>query len=133
MKRLFLTAIVAIFAITGCAPKADKAASVAGDFLTSFFNMDYAGAAALCSDDIAAMLRDTVAADEYPSEEIRAKVIEASKQTSFKIVSSEVEEETGAVVVSYEIHPYGAVGNTAIPHTMRLARMDGEWKIVALE
>lgn len=133
MKRIIFTAIVAILAITGCAPKADKAAAVAGDFLTSFFNMDYAGAAAFCSDDIAVMLRDTVAAGEYPSEEIRAKVIEASRNTSFKIVSSSMEEESGAVVVSYEVHPYGAVGNAAIPHTMRLARLDGEWKIVALE
>lgn len=133
MKRIIIAAIAVILAITGCAPKADKAAAVAGDFLTNFFEMNYDRAAALCSDDIAAMLRDTVAADEYPSEEIRAKVIEASKQTSFKIVSSEVEDETGAVVVGYEVHPYGAVGNTAISHTMRLARLDGEWKIVALE
>jgi hypothetical protein len=133
MKRILLTAIIAIFAITGCAPKADKAAAVAEDFLSSFFGMNYEKAAALCSDNIAAMLRDTVAADDYPSEEIRAKVIEASKQTSFKILSSEEEEETGEVVVSYEVHPYGAVGNTAIPHIMRLEKVDGNWKIVALE
>ncbi len=61
------------------------------------------------------------------------KVIEASKQTTFTILCSETEEESGAVVVSYEVHPYGAVGNTAIPHTMRLEKVDGSWKIVALE
>lgn len=133
MKRILLAAVIAIFAINGCAPKEDKAAAVASDFLTDFFGMNYEGAAALCSDDIANMLRDTVAADEYPSEVIRAKVIEASKQTTFTILCSETEEESGAVVVSYEVHPYGAVGNTAIPHTMRLEKVDGSWKIVALE
>ena len=96
MKRILITAVIAIFALCSCTPKADKAAAVAGDFLTSFFNMDYAAAAGYCTSDIADMLRDTIAAGDYPSEEIRAKVVEASKKTSFKIVSSEVEEETAA-------------------------------------
>lgn len=133
MKRILTAIICAILALQSCAPKADKAAAVATDFLTEFFNMNYAGAAALCSDDIAAMLRDTIAADAYPSEEIRAKVVEASKNTTFKIVSSVIDEETGEVVVNYEIRPWGAVGDGAIPRSMRLARTDGDWKIVALE
>ncbi|MBQ3658536.1 MAG: hypothetical protein II963_00075 [Bacteroidales bacterium] len=133
MKRILITAVIAIFALCSCTPKADKAAAVAGDFLTSFFNMDYAAAAGYCTSDIADMLRDTIAAGDYPSEEIRAKVVEASKKTSFKIVSSEVEEETGAVIIGYEIRPYGAVGEGSIPHTMRLEKIDGSWKIVALE
>ena len=133
MKRILITAVIAIFTLCSCTPKADKAAAVAGDFLTSFFNMDYAAAAGYCTSDIADMLRDTIAAGDYPSEEIRAKVVEASKKTSFKIVSSEVEEETGAVIIGYEIRPYGAVGEGSIPHTMRLEKIDGSWKIVALE
>lgn len=133
MKRILIMAVIAIFALCSCTPKADKAAAVAGKFLTSFFNMDYADAAGYCTDDIAGMLRDTIAADAYPSEEVRAKVVEASKKTTFKIVSSEMEEETGTVVIGYEIRPYGAVGEGSIPRTMRLEKIDGSWKIVALE
>lgn len=133
MKRILIVTISAILALQGCAPKTDKAAAVATDFLTEFFNMNYAGAAALCTDDIAAMLSDTIAADAYPSEEIRAKVVEASKNTTFKIVSSEIDEGTGEVVVNYEIRPWGAVGDGSIPRSMRLAHKDGYWKIVALE
>ena len=133
MKRILFAAVIAIVALSSCTPKADKAAAVANDFLESFFNMDYAKASAFCTEDIAAVLRDTIATADYPSEEIRAKVVEASKKTSFKIVSSEVEEETGAVIIDYEIRPYGAVGDAAIPRTMRLEKLDGDWKIVALE
>lgn len=131
MKKIF--ALFLLAALCSCTPKADKAAAVADSFLTSFFKMDYAGAAAFCTDDIAEMLRDTIAAGDYPSEEIRAKVVEASKKTTFKIVSSEIDEETGAAVIAYEIRPYGAVGEGTIPHTMRLERIDGDWKIVSLE
>ncbi len=133
MKRILTATICAILALAGCAPKADKAAAVAGAFLTSFFKMDYAGAAAFCSDEIADALRDTIAADAYPSEEIRAKVVEASKKTTFKITSSTVDEESGDVVINYEIRPYGAVGEGSIPRTMRLSRIDGDWKIVSME
>ena len=133
MKKTLIAAFIAIFALYGCAPKADKAAAVANDFLTDFFNMDYEGAAAFCTDEIATVLRDTIAASEYPSEEIRAKVVEASKKTSFKITSSQIEEESGAAVVDYEIRPYSAVGNGVISRTMRLERIDGDWRIVSLE
>ena len=131
MKKIVVLFLLA--ALCSCTPKADKAAAVADSFLTSFFKMDYAGAAAFCTDDIAEMLRDTIAVGDYPSEEIRAKVVEASKKTTFKIVSSEIDEETGAAVIAYEIRPYGAVGEGTIPHTMRLERIDGDWKIVSLE
>ena len=133
MKRFIIAASIAILTLFSCTPKADKAAAVANDFLESFFNMDYSKASEFCTEDIAAVLRDTIAAADYPSEEIRAKVVEASKKTSFKIVSSEVEEETGAVVIGYEIRPYNSVGDAAIPRTMRLEKIDGTWKIVALE
>ena len=133
MKKILIAAILAFFALYGCAPKADKAAAVANDFLESFFNMDYEGAAAFCTPDIAAVLCDTIAASEYPSEEIRAKVVEASKKTTFKIVSSQIEEESGAAVVNYEIRPYGAVGDGTIPRTMHLERVDGNWIITSLE
>lgn len=133
MKKILIVAFVAILALCGCTPKADKAAEVASDFLSDFFNMDYAGAAAFCTDDIAAMLRDTIAAGDYPSEEIRAKVVEASRKTTFKVLSSALDEESGDVVVNYEIVPYGAVKSSAIRHTMRLVRIEGDWKITSLE
>lgn len=133
MKKILIAAFLAFFALYGCTPKADKAAAVANGFLTSFFNMDYEGAAAFCTPGIAAVLCDTIPASEYPSEEIRAKVAEASKKTTFKIVSSQIEEESGAAVVNYEIHPYGAVGDGTIPRTMHLERIDGNWIITSLE
>ena len=133
MKRQIVPLLCLMAVLCGCTPKTDKAVAVANDFLTNFFNMNYDGAAVLCADDIAAGLRDTIAADAYPSEEIRARVVEASKNTTFSIVSSAFDEESGDVVVNYEIRPYGAVGDGTISRTMRLARLDGDWKIVALE
>ena len=133
MKRLIIPAICLLLALCSCTPKADKAAATASDFLTAFFEMDISHAAGLCSDDIAAVLLDTIPASDYPSEEIRAKVVEASKNTTFKILSSTELEETGGVEVKYEIHPYGAAGDAAIQRTMRLQLIDGDWKVVALE
>ena len=132
MKRL-LCAIFLLASLCSCTSKADKAAAAATGFLTGLFNMDYAGAAAFCTGDIAAMLCDTVAAGDYPGEEIRTKMAEASRKTSFKIVSSEVDEKTGTVVICYEIRPGDAVGGGAIPRKMRLEKIEGDWKIVSLE
>ncbi len=131
MKTILVICLLA--ALCSCTPRADKAAAVATGFLADFFNMKYDAAAAFCTGDIAEMLRDTIAAGDYPSEEIRAKVEEASKKTTFKIISSEIDEETGAAVVAYEIRPYGAVGEGTIPRTMHLEKIDGSWKIVSLE
>ena len=133
MKKLIIPLLCLMAVLGGCTPKTEKAAAVANDFLTAFFNMNYEGAASLCTDEIAAALRDTIAADAYPSEEICAKVVEASRNTTFKIVSSNVDEETGDVVIDYEIRPYGAVGDGVISRTMRLSRLEGDWRIVALE
>lgn len=135
MKRLIIPAVCLMLALalSGCSSRSGKAESAASGFLTAFFDMDFNRAAAFCSDDIAAIVRDTIADSDYPSEEIRAKVVEASRKTTFKIVSSQIEEKSGAAVVGYEIHPYGAVGGGTIPRTMRLERMDGEWKVVSLE
>lgn len=133
MKKILIAAVIAMVALSGCTSRADKAAEMAGSFLTCFFNMDYDGASAFCTDEIASMLRDTLTTNEYPSEEIREKVAEASRNTEFKVLSSEVEEETGDIVVSYQVIPYGASKNAAIPHRMRIARIDGDLKIKALE
>lgn len=133
MKRILLTAVFAICVLYGCTPKADKACATASDFLTAFFAMDFDQAACLCNDNIAAMIRDTIAASDYPNEEIRAKVVEASKKTTFKITSAQQIEETGEVEVKYDVFPFGAPKGVAISRTMRLDREDGDWKIVALE
>lgn len=131
-KTAILT-LCTILALCGCTHEEDKASATASDFLTAFFDMNFERAAALCNDDIATIIRDTIADSDYPSEEIRAKVIEASKNTTFKIVSSQIEEESGAAMIDYEIHPYGAVGNGSIPRSMRLERVSGEWRVVSLE
>ena len=132
MKRLFC-ALFLLASLCSCTSKADKAAGAATGFLTCLFNMDYAGAAAFCTDDIAAILCDTIASGDSPGEEIGAKMAEASKKTTFKIVSSDVDENTGAVVIGYEIRPLGAVGGGSIPRKMRLEKIEGDWKIVSLE
>ena len=133
MKKILIPALCLMLALFGCTPKADKATAAASDFLTAFFAMDIDRASSFCSDDIAAMLRDTSAEADYPSQEIRAKVVEASKNTTFKILSTEQLEESGEYEVKYEIHPYGAPKSAAIPRTMRLTRSGSAWKITALE
>ena len=54
-------------------------------------------------------------------------------EENLKTKGTEVEEETGDIVVSYQVIPYGAFKNAAIPHRMRIARIDGDLKIKALE
>lgn len=133
MKKILIAAICLLFALCSCTPKTDRAAATASDFLNAFFEMDLNRAAGLCSGEIADVLLDTIPAADYPSEEVRAKVVEASKNTTFNILSSTELEETGEVEVKYEIHPFGAAGDAAIQRTMRLQLIDGDWKVVALE
>ena len=133
MRKAILTIACAVLSLAGCARKADQASRTASDFLEAFFKMDYAGAAALCSESIAAVLMDTIPAADYPSEEIRGKVQQASRGTSFKIVAAGQKEKTDTVVVRYEIQPYGAANGTVIPRTMTLAKAGNGYKVVALE
>ena len=133
MKKILIPALCLMLALAGCTAKTDKAAATASDFLTAFFAMDYERASSFCGEEIAAAIRDTIADSDYPSEEIHRKVVEASKNTSFKIISSSQIEDTGEIEVRYEIHPYGASKSAYIPRTMRLARTGSTWKIVALE
>ncbi len=130
-KSVFALCALAILAVTGC-NSGNGPEKVASDFLTDFFQMDYAAAGALCSQEIASAICDTSAV-AYPSEEIRAKVEEASRGTTFEVISAEKEEGSEDVLVSYEIHPYGASAGAAIPRTMRLSKIDGKWLIVSLK
>ncbi len=129
-KSVLALCAFAMLATVGC-NSGRGPEQVASEFLTDFFQMDYAAAGELCSGEIASAICDTSAV-AYPSEEIRAKVEEASRGTSFEIISAEEAEGGNDVLVSYEIHPFGASAGATIPRTMRLSKIDGKWVIVSL-
>ncbi len=139
MKKIILIPVAAILlaaAVFGAVKlfsgsATDKAGEVAGSFLTSFFAMEYDSAAALCSEGLGGMLLDSVAEQEYPSEEVGAKVAEASKGTEFKILSCEKTEEKNTVEVKYRIIPFGE--GAGIDRSMTLVKADGGWKVSKLE
>ncbi len=130
-KTLFALCALAILAASGC-NSGSGPEQVASKFLTDFFRMDYAAAGALCSEEIASSICDTSAVT-YPSEEIRAKVEEASRGTTFEVTGAEAAEDGDAMLVSYEIHPFGASAGASISRTMRLSKIDGKWVIVSLK
>ena len=134
--RAVAAAMALVLALGGCTQAtgaSGKAAKTASGFLDAFFKMDYAGAAAFCDSKISALLTDTIPAAEYPSEQIREKALEASRGTSFKIVSASELHGSDSVLVCYEIHPFGAEKGQALRRTMTLVKAGRTFKIVALE
>ena len=102
MKRtlgIILSAAVALLLCTSC-NRVEKSVGAASEgFMKAYISMDYEAAAGFCTAPLAAMLTEGAEGmDEIPPV-IMEKMKEASRETSFRIVSVTVnEEKTGAVV-----------------------------------
>lgn len=107
MKRYLLIAALAALALTACQRPEKQAAAVAETFLHAYYTGDYAAAAAVCTPRLAEqVLRGADSADEGASALVRErtqKMKEALSQTSFRIVSVEVDEDAASARVRYDL------------------------------
>ena len=99
-----------LLALTSCHSTERRAGDVAEQFLTAYYSADYAKAATLATPSFAGHLSKGAALQDRLPDEIAQKMKEAVAQTSFTIVSLEVDEEAGTAVVRYELSAPGLCG-----------------------
>ena len=119
MKKTILLAAAAfvILCMTACSSPEKRVRAAAEGFLKAYYAGDYDRAAGFCKPQLAEMVsRGTAAFDRIPGETAK-KMKEAAMQTSFKIVSVNLDRETGKAVVGYEL----TVPDSARPIPKKLA------------
>ena len=120
MNRILIltVALCCLLGMTACQSPEKRAQVTAEQFLTAFYAGEYGAAADFCTPAYAARLSKVSAVQNAVPDEIAQKMKEAVSETSFKIVSVEVDEEAGTAVVHYALTVPGIEG--AVSKQLRL-------------
>ena len=100
-SRLLLT--LCLVALSACHPVEKRVSNTAEAFLEAYYSADYAKAASLCTPAFAGQVAKGAQVMDRVPDEIVQKMKEAVSQTSFNVVSVEVDKEAGKAVVHYEL------------------------------
>ena len=104
--RLKAGLLVLCLLMFSCQREENRAETVAENFLKAYYSAQYARAARLCTPELARLVVKGELPQELP-EQTEQKIKEAVSQTSFKIVSVEVDEESSCATVCYELSAPG--------------------------
>ena len=129
MKHYLSTAFCALALLLACACERpeDRVRDVAETFLNAYFTGDFAAAADFCTPRLAHhVIQGAQPLEQLPSE-LEQKMKEAVRQTSFNIVSVEVDEEAGTAVVRYTLSGPGL--EKPVPKSMTL-QLEGRTALV---
>lgn len=105
MKKKFLlvSSILVLLTMVSCSSPEKRVCTAAEDFLKAYYSGDCGKAAKLCTPRLAELVsKGAVDSGRVPGETVQ-KMKEASLQTSFKIISVDLDRETGKAVVHYEL------------------------------
>jgi hypothetical protein len=102
MKR-FLVILLAVCALSACENVEKRVETVAETFLNAYYTTDFAAAAACCTPAFAERVLYDGQDVELPAD-LQQKIKEAVSQTSFKIVSVELDEGAASARVRYELN-----------------------------
>ena len=105
MKQIVTWTILALclLALTACNRSEKRVRGTAERFLDAYYSADYATAATLCTPAFASRVSRGAEAQDLVPAEIAQKMKEAVSQTSFNLVSVEVDEDAARAVVHYEL------------------------------
>ena len=128
MKNIF-SALLALLFLTACERTEDRVEALSETFLNAYYTADYQRAAEVCTPAFAAQVSKGAEMQERIPAEVMQKMKEAVSQTSFNIVSVDVDKEAGKALVCYELQVPGL--EKPVPKRLRLqlegrtAQVDG--------
>ena len=125
MKRLIII-LVALLALPACESTESRVEAVAETFLNGYYACDFAAAAACCTPTFAERVLYAGSDVELPAD-LQQKIKEAVSQTSFEIVSVELDEDAAFARVRYELHVPEL--EKPVPKTLRL-QLEGRTALV---
>ena len=103
MKKIVSVALCALtlLALTACQRPEDRVKAVAEKFLTAYYTADYAAAAELCTPRLAGLVSLGADGQAVLPADLVEKMKEAVSQTSFNIVSVDIDETGSMATVNY--------------------------------
>ena len=125
MKRLIIT-LLALLALCACESTENRVEAVAETFLNGYYTCDFAAAAACCTPAFAERVLYAGSDVELPAD-LQQKIKEAVSQTSFDIVSVELDDDAASARVRYELHVPEL--EKPVPKTLRL-QLEGRTALV---
>lgn len=133
MKRIAAIAIVALMGLfaTSCTSSQTEVREVTTQFLTAYFQTDYATAVTLCTDRLGEILEMTLADREFADEGLKEKVNEASQKTTFNILSVDTKSVPGEAYIQYEI--ISPLSPAPIRKELTATKVDKVWKISGMK
>ena len=104
MKKILFAILLCFGVLAACQRPEKQVESVAEAFLKDYYAADYAAAAAQCTPRFAALVEQGAEDQESLPADLAQKIKEAARQTSFKIVSIELDEDAAFARVSYDVY-----------------------------
>ena len=126
MKRLFAILLAAV-ALAACHRTEKIVETTAEAFLHAYYTAEYEAAAALCTPQLARWVSMGASSLDQVPEETAQKMKEALSQTSFTIVSVEVDEAAACALVRYELSAPGH--EKPVPKSLKL-QLEGRTALV---
>lgn len=107
MKKILFATLLCFSVLVACQRPEKQVESVAEAFLKNYYATDYATAAAQCTPRFAALVEQGAEDQESLPADLEQKIKEAVEQTSFKIVSIDLDEDAASARVSYDVYVPG--------------------------
>lgn len=119
MKKtlLFAASVLVMLALTSCSSPEKRVRTAAEGFLKAYYTGNCEKAAEFCTPRLAELVSRGAADSGKVPEETSERIKEAAMQTSFTIISVELDRETGKAVVHYEL----TVSDSNLPIPKELA------------
>ena len=138
MKKLTILFIsIAVFVLQGCS-SGQKAENVATDFLKAYLSTDYTKAAEFCTPELAGDFTEADRdLDERPSG-VNDLIKAHTRNYTPDILSVDAPKGCDTVIVSYSIvnqpqaDSISTGGETIIEKQLSLVKVEGSWKVAAL-
>ena len=124
-----LLTIISLFIFTSasCQDKTGQANVVANNFLSSYFENEFAKASSFCNEEIGAILATAAAEYEKLNEKTKALIKETVDKISFNITET-VKKDKNQVVISYEINV--PESESPVKAHLTLSYIDKKWIVV---
>ena len=107
MKKILFATLLCFGVLAACQRPEKQAESVAESFLKDYYAADYAAAATQCTPRFAALVEQGADDQETLPADLAQKIKEAVDQTSFKIISIELDEDAASARVTYDVYVPG--------------------------
>lgn len=133
MRRIkILLLFIAVFFFSGCGPSDQEAVTdVSQHFLTYYLQLNYLDAVSFCTDELAAELVELYNEFDEESDEVKQRISDASKGSTFQIVASELDSSSNTAHITYNLFP-PETQNSFVKHLI-LLKSDRIWKISAID